>query len=488
MIDPDLGWHLKIGEWISNNKSVPHFDQYSHTMAGFRWVDHEWLVESWFWWMYSNNLWWLVILIFSILTFFPFSVWLKRCKSLASLWIIILAAGLILNFLGVRPQILSFFFFFLVFDILYKKYNWSLPIIFFAWANLHAGFFSGLMLFGLFIATNFLLDCWKTKKPINSISKNYLPIVIFLGSFVVTLINPYGWELYKEIFRVIFSSDTAKYISEWQPALNFFNINSILLIAIILSLFIKYYKRYPVRVFVPALFFLIMYLKSIRMGPLFLVTAIPITILGIDFLKSEILIAQKKKPFSQKQLRLFKIIGISLFIFLFSLIGWALITYRSFILPEKAVAFLKEQAKQEKIQNILNEYGWGGYLIWKAPEIKVFIDGRMPHWIDKHGNSAMKDYIKIFYSWDNKDALKEIFKKHKITTVLIRSENKPGKTSRILNLIPLEVKNYLSGSRFIKQINNFLNKKKATDLRAFLVKNNWEIIYEDEIAVIINKK
>ena len=41
--------------------------------------------------------------------------------------------------------------------------------------------------------------------------------------------------------------------------------------------------------------------------------------------------------------------------------------------PDKTFTYLKEH----KIEgNILNRYGWGGYLIYKMPEKKVFIDGR----------------------------------------------------------------------------------------------------------------
>lgn len=487
MINPDLGWHLRIGEWIFNNKSVPYFDQYSYTMPGFRWVDHEWLIDAWLWWMHFNNLWWLVILVFSIVAFLPFFIWLKRCKSLINLWIIILVAGLILNFIGIKPQIISFFFFFLVFDILYKNkkfYLLILPIIFFIWANLHAGFFSGLTLFGLFVAINLLLDWQKTKRLTKAISKNYLALSVLLISLAVTLVNPYGWELYKEIFTVMLSSDTAKYISEWRPALGYFNLNFLLLIAIIISLFIKYYKKYPLQIFIPGLLFLILYLKSIRMGLLFFVIAIPLATLGFKFLQDEISISQKEKPFTKKQLKSFKIIGASLFVFIFGLLAYTLATYESFKLPEKAVVFLKERIKQERIENILNDYGWGGYLIWRVPAIKVFVDGRMPYWLDKNGNSAMKDYIKIFYSNDE-NALKEIFKKYKIITVIIKNKSEPDRTSKLLNLVPFKIKNNLSKSWLVRQINHFFSKKKPINLKEFLLKNNWEIIYQDEIAVII---
>ena len=39
-----------------------------------------------------------------------------------------------------------------------------------------------------------------------------------------------------------------------------------------------------------------------------------------------------------------------------------------------------------------DEYGWGGYLIWHAPQIKTFIDGRADLFVY---NGIFDDYLKI---------------------------------------------------------------------------------------------
>src|SRR5580693_1714420 len=43
--DPDLWWHLKTGQYISEHRSVPHSDLFSYTRSGQPWVAHEWLTE-----------------------------------------------------------------------------------------------------------------------------------------------------------------------------------------------------------------------------------------------------------------------------------------------------------------------------------------------------------------------------------------------------------------------------------------------------------
>ncbi len=43
---------------------------------------------------------------------------------------------------------------------------------------------------------------------------------------------------------------------------------------------------------------------------------------------------------------------------------------------------------------VFNDYTWGGSMIWELPQIKTFIDGRMPHWVIGEKN-IFRDYIII---------------------------------------------------------------------------------------------
>src|SRR5258706_10828497 len=44
--DPDLWWHLKVGELIWTTHSIPSADLFSYTTANHPWVAHEWLAET----------------------------------------------------------------------------------------------------------------------------------------------------------------------------------------------------------------------------------------------------------------------------------------------------------------------------------------------------------------------------------------------------------------------------------------------------------
>jgi hypothetical protein len=43
--DPDVFWHLKAGEWIARNRAVPRADVWSWSASGQPWTAHQWLWE-----------------------------------------------------------------------------------------------------------------------------------------------------------------------------------------------------------------------------------------------------------------------------------------------------------------------------------------------------------------------------------------------------------------------------------------------------------
>ena len=43
--DGDVSWHIATGQWILDNRAIPHTDPFSFTWAGKPWVPIEWLAE-----------------------------------------------------------------------------------------------------------------------------------------------------------------------------------------------------------------------------------------------------------------------------------------------------------------------------------------------------------------------------------------------------------------------------------------------------------
>src|SRR6056297_2408799 len=53
-LDPDLGWHLRVGQEIRETVSVPQINHYNYTIEGQGWVDHEWLLDAFVSWVYDS--------------------------------------------------------------------------------------------------------------------------------------------------------------------------------------------------------------------------------------------------------------------------------------------------------------------------------------------------------------------------------------------------------------------------------------------------
>ena len=195
---------------------------------------------------------------------------------------------------------------------------------------------------------------------------------------------------------------------------------------IVCSLFIllaaKYYKHIAPTQLAAGIIFFFLFAKSIRMGPLFVITAIPVIYGGLTYASAAF--SSGWRLLTQKVKMVIKGIGAAVSIGMLCLVlavpaalGETQITAAQY--PAAAVNFLNHSAAQGNKIVLLNTYIWGGYLIWAAPTIKVFIDGRMPHWIAPDGVSAMGDYIKLLLTPVAPDAQLAILKKWGVNTVLI---------------------------------------------------------------------
>jgi hypothetical protein len=78
--------------------------------------------------------------------------------------------------------------------------------------------------------------------------------------------------------------------------------------------------------------------------------------------------------------------------------------------PVAAVEFMRANKLP---QPIYNEYGWGGYLIWKlSPDYKVYIDGRA----DVYGDAFLEEFLKTYDGISNWRAPLD---RHAVRTVMI---------------------------------------------------------------------
>jgi hypothetical protein len=468
-LDPDFGWHLKTGELILK-RGVPKIDWYSFTMSNFPWIDHEWLTEVFIYKIYSFFGFKFLLVIFLLISIFSFFLQLKFDKFFYFIFLILFGYLSCLSYLGVRPQIITWLLFSIFLKILNsmlneKKYKcvFIFPILFSIWANLHGGFFVGIF-------TLFLILFLKISER-DYLSVFYFILAIFL-SFLATLFNPYGIKIYEEIFRTITDKNLIFTIKEWMPLFFAdFSIFKLLFIVLFLTLsftFIKIKEIHFKDLTLPFTFLIFSILHT-RHFPLFaIVTLSPLADLLIKARKK--VQPFENKIFSLKDKKTYLIFGSLLFLIALQLFFFLSPSNKGMIYPSlETISFLKNLPVTE---NMFNPYGWGGYLIWKLPERKVFIDGRMPSW-RMDGKYILEDYLRVKNAKEN---FQEILKKYDIKIILLEKWEKEqfepnGK-----------IENFL-----MERIFKFFKIKKRENLYQKLTKSGWQEIFEDETAIILKK-
>lgn len=516
-LDPDFGWHLRTGQLILE-RGVPKTDWYSFTMQDFPWIDHEWLTDILIYKGYSTFGFFALLILFLVLTAFAFIIPIRLKNFSCFIFPVLIGYFASLGFLGLRPQIITILFIailgkFLSGFLKSRKFStqaprgvrgtrliFCLPILFLAWANLHAGFFAGLFILFLFLILEIFKKTFLFKKLIGlpffqgqnyeeqSIKKILVLFIVLISSFLVTLVNPYGIRIYEEVFRTIGDAHLRFHIAEWLPL--FFTdkipIFAIIYISFFFGLLIPQYKKIEFNNLVLLLLFFIFSLLSQRHFPIFIILTIPIFAQLIFYFKKEIVKDKLRLLLTRFNRWLITFVLTFLIIFVFG--SYPFGDFLTFISKEKIPLFYPQQALPflktlPLSENLLNEYNWGGYLIWQIPERKLFIDGRMPSW-RKDGQFVFGDYVKIM---EAKERFQDLLEKYDIKIILLNKEKK----EEAQKFKEQRVKTKNKFQQFFEK-HNLLAKFfgiqfPEKNIYNELINLGWQVIYQDETAVILKR-
>lgn len=492
-IDPDFGWHLKTGQLILE-RGVPKVDWYTFTASNFPWIDHEWLTDIGIYKIYSilgyNFLLAFFLIIFTLAFIVSFN---KNISFKYFFWPVLLGYLASFSFLGIRPQIITVFFVAVLWIILNKflsnQKQWLiyfLPVLFSLWANLHAGFFVGILIM-FFILILEILKKTKLFKKIFSLrffsGQNYreLPfkgifilLFVFFVSIIFTFINAYGIRIYNEVFATIGDSFLRSHIVEWKPLLSTNTSDYYIPVIVYLSMFIPllvfFRKKVDLNHFLVSIVCLFFSFTSQRNLLIFIIITFPIFAELIFYFKNVPQFSENKLFSKKLKKQLAILLALCLVIIITLNFTVNLKSDNSYALSDKAISFLKTLPLQD---NMLNEYFWGGYLIWKLPERKVFIDGRMPSW-RQNGQFVFGDYVKIMNVDYDTDKL---LSKYNVKIVLL-DKNKKDKSLRPLN--------FLAKQKWAFGLFGVTDLSK--NIYTYLTNSGWRIIYEDNESIILRKQ
>ena len=242
--DPDVWWHIRLGQWILANHQIPTGELFSYTAQGNPLTAHEWLSDTIFALLNSAGGLFMVALAVGIACWSGFLAIALRARArgagpLAVALGIALGAKAAAPVLGARPQVVTFVLLcwtlYLVDSFLRRggRRILLLPPIFLLWANLHAGFIAGLVVLLLVLAGEGVKRWMRSPNATRPDRLRALLKTVVVCA-LAACINPAGPALYKFALTVS-TTEGKKAIVEWMSP-NFHDPGMWALLALIVTL------------------------------------------------------------------------------------------------------------------------------------------------------------------------------------------------------------------------------------------------------------
>jgi hypothetical protein len=281
--------------------------------------------------------------------------------------------------MSIRPQMIGYFL--LAVELLVLYLGWSrsprwllcLPPLFAVWVNCHGSFILGLIVLGVILACSFFGFRKGSLVSVrwDSGRRRMLMLALALSGGAVFL-NPVGWrQVWYPLDTMLHQPVNLSFVQEWQP-LPLQDARGIgLLCVLALICLVLLFRRTQV-LYLHELVLLgmgtWMALNHRRLVFVFGILAAPVVArLCSDFWDRYD--AEKDRPLPN--VIFIGLVAVAL------VLGFpnrqALAKEVNDGSPVQAVKYIKSH---QLTGNMLNEYGYGGYLIWALPEHPVFIDGR----------------------------------------------------------------------------------------------------------------
>ncbi len=406
-IDPDLGWHIVQGQKFLQTGQIVSADPFSWTMNGYIWGNYFFLYDVLVAFLFGFLPYILVPILFGLVSSYFLVLLLSKKVSFFGMLASLLGVCLLIFSLSVRPSNLTLVFFVSLFLFLIQNRKRSFKsiglifLLFVVWANVHQGFVMGLCVLLGFSAVDYL-------KSKSSLKFNFL---LFLGAVCATFITPFGFHLWRGIILDVGGSKTWSSIAEWQPTVVHFPANLFLLSSgiVFIYVFLKNFKKAD-----PAIFMLGAFLFAfafIVANTLVFWAVVFIYIAGryVDFKISF-------DKFSKIPIYFSFVAIFFAFLLNFLVGGIEALNLNWRLYADRYPVAASEYIIVNNYNNgVLNDYAWGGYLIWQRSEIPVFIDGRMTGW-RQNNTYILSDYLDLVVNHKC-----DVLKKYEVKTLLLKS-------------------------------------------------------------------
>lgn len=450
----DLGRHIKTGEIILINQSVPRTNIFSYTYPDYRFINTHWLSGVLFFLIHNYMGETTLLIIMSIIATCGFGIiFIKPLRLLPInttplfIFLGILYFQFIQERTDLRPELFSFFIFSIYLAVLYafrKKVTRKIFLLIplqLLWVNLHIYFVIGIITIFLFFLEALWQDRNYIKNGVINSSIRIFILVLFLSS-IVCIINPNGIDGALYPFFVL--NNYGYSIQENQNILFLWNYSHssnimyfCITIFVLLISFVSNFHKLRIIDILLSIFFIYLGATTIRNLPLFALATFPAIVYNFNFITE----------YSYYKKKLFLLCIFSLFLILYNIYS-LFYSHNKIITDNGAKNAVDFYLKNGVNGPIFNNFDIGSYLDYRLyPKEKVFVDSRP----EAYPSSFFQEIYIPMQQEEKK--FEEMQKKYNINTIFFAHTDQTPWASTFLYYI----------------MNN----------------DNWRVIYLDEYAVIL---
>ena len=416
----DFWWALATGRLIAETGSIPTADVFSYTFPGALWLDQPWLSQVFMFQVHALGgvpLVQVSVLACLAITFallYRLGARMTRApRATAALLLLTLPASS--PGWSVRSQAFALPLFIAFVVVLYHwrargagARLWLLPVLMAVWVNVHGSFVLG----GVLVAVT-LVGTWAHQllgREGQEVPASIRALVLW-GSVtaLAVLLNPRGAGVLAYVTGVVGNSAIQDLIREWQRPSPFSFIGGAFFLyagALVWAVVSSRRRLHPAEALVAVAFFWLG-VSAVRHTPWFVLATTPLFLASAVETRLGAWVETWREPSPRLARALVGAIGVVVMAatpWIKPSLPWPAVVrpVLSTETPVAAVAAL--QADPQGPRRLFHSEGFGSYLLWAAPERRVFIDTRVEvypadHWESYVELSAGGRAAELLDSW-----------------------------------------------------------------------------------------
>ena len=387
--------HLRVGEWILQNRAIPKAGIFSRNSAA-EWIDLHWLYQAVLA-LFFKVLGLRAIPFVSMLVTTMLAIWtyLIASRRNAAFLVSLALSGIALLIMnrGTEQGMISALFFAVELWIVAQyrsnprtRWQWLLLPLFCIWANVNPGFVFGVLFLGLLA----IVDLFLMLRGTISGSVAGRTWLLLVGTGVATLCSPYMFAGWRAAWTELYSQTAIRYLAETRPMAFRDPLDYVAMLFVMGSLTILGYRRrydpLDLVAIAGAMLVAFRFPREFWLVTLCCVFALSNSNAGHESNSKELLLKHHWREWT--------VIGVIVVAVL--LVSVACMPGDLKVLSKKSGLNLPIQAcdaiRSGSLPSpIFNSYQWGSFLMWYMPEYPVATDNR----IGLYGDEQNRTYFDL---------------------------------------------------------------------------------------------